>query len=117
MPNATTRSSFFVQVVLAVAVLGAVGPGRINAAAPAAPAVVAEALAAPVLTPVAPRCAGCGFVQAIRRIEATALVPAFYEFTVRMRDGSVRTSSDTKLGPWLVGDRIILVGGASPTVR
>ena len=63
------------------------------------------------------RCRGCGFVQSIRNIEAAGLVPASYEMTVRMRDGSVRTSSSASAGSWLVGDRIILVGGPQITAN
>jgi hypothetical protein len=111
MSNASTRTSSFLHVAMAVAVLCAIGPGRISAAAPVA--VVVQS--APVV--VVDRCAGCGLVKAIRHIQATALLPAAYELTVRMRDGSVRTSSASSLDKWVVGDRIILVGGAGPTVR
>jgi hypothetical protein len=57
------------------------------------------------------RCAGCGVVENIRRIEATALVPVSYEFTVRLRDGSSRTSSNATATSWRVGDGIMLRGG------
>jgi hypothetical protein len=120
MFDATTRrSSSLLLAVMAAAVLGAIGPGRINAAAPVTAVAAAETPvnAVTVAVAAASRCGGCGFVQAIRHIEATASAPAAYEFTVRMRDGSVRTSSDANVGKWVVGDRIILVGGAGPTVR
>src|SRR4051812_20936672 len=86
------------QAVMAAAVLCALTPGAINAMqraqldAPvkAAPAALTDASVPDVRT----RCPGCGFVQSIRQVEATGLEPAAYEFTVQMRDGSVRTSSD-----------------------
>jgi hypothetical protein len=57
------------------------------------------------------RCAGCGVVTAIRAIEGgPAALPA-YEFTVRFRDGSVRTTIAVDRASWQVGDRIIVVGG------
>jgi hypothetical protein len=60
------------------------------------------------------RCATCGVVQAIRRIEAVGDVPESYEFTVRLRDGSVRVSSEPSLAKWRAGDNIILIGTAKP---
>jgi hypothetical protein len=103
------------QGLMAVALLGMLGSGSINAM-PAAAAAATDigAVSAPE-TPAplaANRCPGCGQVVSIRHIEAADSVPAAYEFTVRMRDGSVRTSSDTSAGNWIVGDRIILVGGS-----
>lgn len=58
------------------------------------------------------RCAGCGVVESIRPIVATASQPAAFEFTVRLRDGSARVSRTTAPGQWRAGDRIILMGGA-----
>ena len=131
MPHALAHSFFrravltdfrkVLQGVMAAAVLCALAPGAINAmqdaqvevAVKAASASSPEASARGVRT----RCAGCGFVESIRHVEAAGLVPAAYEFTVRMRDGSVRTSSDSSAGKWLVGDRIILVGGTKATAH
>lgn len=58
------------------------------------------------------RCAGCGVVESIRPLEATANLPAAFEFTVRLRDGSARVSRTIGRGQWRAGDRIILMGGA-----
>lgn len=103
------------QGVMAAAVLCALAPGAINAMQrPQVDAGVRAASAAPRDTSslgLRTRCAGCGFVESIRHVEAAGLAPAAYEFTVRMRDGSLRTSSDSSAAKWLVGDRIILVGG------
>jgi hypothetical protein len=103
------------QGAMAVALLCTLGSGSINAMPSAhVEAALPVAAASTVETPVAverSRCPGCGQVASIRHVEATELLPAAYEFTVRMRDGSVRTSSDASAGKWLVGDRIILVGG------
>lgn len=59
------------------------------------------------------RCTTCGVVEAIRRIEPAGTQPAAYEFTVRLRDGSTRVSTEvgTSPGPWLVGDPIMLIAG------
>jgi len=59
------------------------------------------------------RCATCGVVEAIRRIEHGGGVPATFEFTVRLRDGSTRTSNTASAAGWRSGDRIMLIGGAS----
>jgi hypothetical protein len=105
------------QGVMAAAVLCALAPGAINAMQHGQ--VDAEVNAPPAAShdASATRCPGCGFVEAIRHVEAVGLVPAAYEFTVRMRDGSVRTSSDSGAAKWLVGDRIILVGGPQATAH
>jgi hypothetical protein len=54
-----------------------------------------------------------GVVETIRRIEHGGLIPASFEFTVRMRDGSARTSTTASAGNWRSGDRILLIGGAA----
>src|SRR6185369_1970864 len=60
------------------------------------------------------RCASCGVVQAIRRVDAAGDAPASYEFTVRLRDGSIRLISDASQAKWRAGDNIMLIGGANP---
>lgn len=60
------------------------------------------------------RCDACGVVQAIRRIDQVGDLPAAYEFTVRLRDGSTRLSSNASPAKWRVGDPIMLIGGANP---
>ncbi len=59
------------------------------------------------------RCTTCGVVKAIRRIEHGGGMPASFEFTVRLRDGSTRTSTTDSAANWRSGDRIMLIGGAS----
>lgn len=53
----------------------------------------------------------CGVVEIIRKLEAAGTTPAAYEFTVRMRDGSTRVSSNASVAKWRVGDSIMLIGG------
>ncbi|HSW17547.1 MAG TPA: hypothetical protein VLJ86_10000 [Ramlibacter sp.] len=57
------------------------------------------------------RCQGCGVVEGLRLVPAAADVPETYEFTVRLHDGSLRTSVVAGKSSWRVGDRIILMGG------
>ena len=59
------------------------------------------------------RCTTCGVVEAIRRIDHGGSTPASFEFTVRLRDGSTRTSTTASASNWRSGDRIMLIGGAS----
>jgi hypothetical protein len=66
-------------------------------------------LAEPVREPA--RCEGCGTIETITRIDDGAQ-PAAYAFTVRMRDGSARRSSEWPRGRWREGDHVILIGGA-----
>ncbi|MEO8655357.1 MAG: hypothetical protein ABI409_14625, partial [Ramlibacter sp.] len=56
-------------------------------------------------------CEGCGVVQSVRRLESAGGAPAAYELTVRLRDGSMRTSNVANTARWRVGDRIMLIGG------
>lgn len=62
--------------------------------------------------PARARCPGCGVVESIRPLAASAGQPSGYEFTVRLRDGSARVSRTDGPGSWRVGDRIILMSGA-----
>jgi hypothetical protein len=59
------------------------------------------------------RCEACGVVEAIRRMEPVGNLPAAYEFTVRLRDGSTRLSSNASQAKWRAGDAIMLIGGAN----
>jgi hypothetical protein len=56
---------------------------------------------------------GWGVVETIRRVEHGSSVPASFEFTVRMRDGTTRTSSSASVSSWRSGDRIMLIGSAA----
>ncbi|QJW85062.1 hypothetical protein HK414_20735 [Ramlibacter terrae] len=108
-PRAFLSGTAAAMAIAAIAALG-------MAPAPqAVAAVVAAAEAAPVAAAPVPRerdCASCGFVETIKRTDpGTGLTS--YEFTVRMRDGSARDSTETGRGRWLEGDRVILIGGAA----
>lgn len=54
------------------------------------------------------RCASCGFVVGIRELQ-----PGGFEFTVRLRDGSIRISNAASRGSWHIGDAVMLMGGAA----
>ena len=77
-----------------------------------------------VATPAAPAntargrstCDSCGVVESVRRLEPAAGMPAFYEMTVRLRDGSSRVTSIANTAQWHAGDRIMLIGSAKPMV-
>ncbi|MBK6007386.1 hypothetical protein JJB11_14890 [Ramlibacter ginsenosidimutans] len=56
-------------------------------------------------------CERCGVVMGIRALDLVAGAPASYEFTVRLHDGSLRTSTTAGKASWRVGDNILLVGG------
>lgn len=43
--------------------------------------------------------------------DPAAALPAVHEFTVRLRDGAIRTSSSANTARWHPGDRIMLIGG------
>lgn len=70
-----------------------------------------------VVAPTRSNGASWGVVEAIRRVEHGGSLPATFEFTVRLRDGSTRISSTASASKWRSGDRIMLLGGAAtPTV-
>jgi hypothetical protein len=49
--------------------------------------------------------------------DAVGALPATYEFTVRLRDGSTRLSSDASQSNWRAGDAIMLIGGVSSAIQ
>jgi hypothetical protein len=57
-----------------------------------------------------------GVVEVIRKFEAVGVLPAGYEFTVRLRDGSTRISSDASAARWRVGDSVMLIGSVKPLI-
>lgn len=69
--------------------------------------------AADASSPLRARCPGCGVVESIRALAHVPGVPAAWEFNVRLRDGSLRTSTTDGTASWRVGERILLVGGAA----
>lgn len=58
------------------------------------------------------RCASCGFVVGIRELQPTG-----FEFTVRLRDGSMRISKAASRGTWHIGDPVMLMGDAAASVQ
>ncbi|MHB1124813.1 MAG: hypothetical protein ACYC0T_19135 [Ramlibacter sp.] len=58
------------------------------------------------------RCATCGLVVAIRELQ-----PSGFEFTVRLRGGSMRISTAASRGSWHVGDAVMLMGGAAVSAQ
>lgn len=62
-----------------------------------------------------PLCEVCGIVDSMREIPAQGDQPARHEVTVRLRDGSMRVNENATPGQWRKGDRIMLLGGPSPS--
>ena len=82
---------------------------------PAAPPAVATAGASKAR--VNARCDECGVIESMRRVAAAGNLPAVYEITVRMRDGSIRVNSEASPANWRPGERIILIAGGSQSGR
>ena len=59
----------------------------------------------------AAKCAECGVVESTRRVAQDGGLPALHEITVRLRDGSIRVSSQVNPAQWRIGERIILIDG------
>ncbi len=104
------------------------------AAAPVAeaPFAATSALAAPAPEDALPRqaaegartrrvCAECGVIKSIRKIavigEDAGADAIRYEFTVRQEDGTHRVITDVNPAAWRVGERVIAIGGAAPSMR
>jgi hypothetical protein len=106
--------SSIVQAMMAAALLCVLLPAIGKALHPAPWFAAPQPVAAP-LAEVAdvPRghCERCGVVLGIRPLDLVAGLPASYEFTVRLHDGSMRTSNSVGRASWRVGDQILLVGG------
>lgn len=104
--------------MLAAAVLCVLVPAFVLALQPAT-RVVRVAVPLPAEAPPEPprsRCPGCGVVEAIRPLSTVAGASGTFEFTVRLRDGSLRISIAQGQGSWRVGDRVILMGGGADRV-
>lgn len=110
-----TRPLIFLPVLVA-AVAVVVGATFLMIPAPEA----AAAIAAPVGPSLLVRatsgreraCATCGVMTSIRRTDPATGEPV-YAFSVRMRDGSIRDSTESSRGGWLEGDRVVVIGGAA----
>lgn len=117
-PTVVWIAGIAVCLVVALATLPqAAWADEAGAATPDA-AAVSMPEAAPAVTP-APvartrtRCESCGVVETIRLMDAAGTLPAAYEFTVRLRDGTARVSrvASATASAWTVGDSIMLIGG------
>lgn len=102
------------HALMAAALLCVLLPGAAKALHPAPWFAAPQRVAAPLAeTGDVPRshCERCGVVLGIRALDLVAGAPALYEFTVRLHDGSLRTSNSVGKASWRVGDNILLVGG------
>ena len=57
------------------------------------------------------RCDECGVIESMRRIAPVGQLPAMYEITIRMGDGSTDVLSDARPANWRPGERIKLIRG------
>ena len=87
------------------------------ATATAATEAAAQAQLDDLPDPIEPRsrtkCPECGVVESMRSVAQGGNLPALHEITVRLRDGSIRVSSQVNPAQWRVGERIILIDGTS----
>jgi hypothetical protein len=110
-PAMTRSRALFAGVVLLGSLAG-FGAQADWAGAPEGERDVVEAApAAAGPTPVKARCPGCGTVRSIRHQAAAGELPANYELTVRLDDGSTHISNGPDGSVWRAGDRILLIGG------
>lgn len=113
MKDAWVRRTVMAAVVLFVLhVVGSWAYGLLGAAAvvPAAPGMTA------LQAPIALRCPGCGWIEAKREVLPDTAHPGAaktYEYTLRMRDGSVSLFRETLPTTWRVGERLVLIEGTN----
>ncbi|MEJ5990828.1 hypothetical protein WG902_12575 [Ramlibacter sp. PS3R-8] len=106
--HSLARAMLAVGGAFCVAAAGlALWPEQAAAAAPAEVATPYQRAAAPVRH----RCDTCGVIENIRHSESKDGTAAYYEFDVRLPNGSLRQSRDTQAGIWQVGERMQLLGG------
>ena len=58
------------------------------------------------------RCPNCGWIEAKRELAPLAgepQAPRVYEYTLRMRDGSMRVFQETLPTSWRLGERVMLI--------
>jgi hypothetical protein len=58
------------------------------------------------------RCPNCGWIEAKRELASLAGDPQalrIYEYTLRMRDGSMRVFQETLPTSWRLGERVMLI--------
>lgn len=100
------------SVMLAMLVFGA-EPTAASSQVPETPSPAAELTipeAPQEAAPERPGSAGWGMITDVQYVEAQGDVPASYTLTVRLRDGSLRTSNGRDGSRWQVGERILLIG-------
>ena len=63
------------------------------------------------------RCDECGVIESTRRVAPVGNLPAIYEITVRLRNGSTHVLSDASQPTWRIGERTILIAGVDRSGR
>ena len=56
-------------------------------------------------------CDSCGLIESIRHTDPVTGLP-IYAFTVRMRDGSARETTEATSGRWREGEGVLIIGGS-----
>lgn len=115
-PTVVWIAGIAVCLVVALATLPRAAWADEASAAMSDAAAVLAPEAAPAAAPTSrarARCEFCGVVETIRLMDAVGTLPAAYEFTVRLRDGTARVSTvaGATASAWTVGDSIMLIGG------
>jgi outer membrane lipoprotein SlyB len=117
-------------IAIASLAISAQGSSGVFSAAEPLEAAAAPAIAAPDAS--ASRCAECGVIESMRKIEAQAENSGVnapgriaagnrgeiegepvgnYAITIRLRDGSMRVITDAHPARWRPGERVHLIGG------
>jgi len=63
------------------------------------------------------RCPACGVIESIRTVAPAGGLPATYEITVRLRDGSKGVHRDASPANWRIGESVQFLGGEDTAAR
>lgn len=66
------------------------------------------------------RCLHCGWIEAKRELApqpGEPDLPVFYEYTVRMTDGSASRFRDKRTIHWRIGERLMIIAGETDSGR
>jgi hypothetical protein len=60
-------------------------------------------------------CSHCGWIESKRQVASVIALPraVVFEYTVRMTDGSSSVFEQALPATWRIGERMVLIGGAS----
>lgn len=63
------------------------------------------------------KCPACGVIESVRTVAPAGGLPATYEITVRLRNGSTGVHRDPSPANWRIGESVQFIGGDVAAAR